>query len=97
MQAAFVDFLIESLRKGIATMITVHISPSAETVSIEHTTHGNLVLSPEEAYSIYQRLHERRSDLWKLVARRQVRLLATGNAEPQEENNGEGDRPWLDQ
>lgn len=78
-------------------MITVHISPSEEKVYVEHTTHGNLVLSPEEAYSIYQRLHERRSDLWKLVARRQVRLLAGKPVDPGEENSGEGDRPWLDQ
>lgn len=79
-------------------MIIVHISPSAETVSIEHLAHGNLVLSPEEAYSIYQRLHERRSDLHKLVAKRQIRVLAGKPIEPsEEERNSNNDRPWLDQ
>lgn len=78
-------------------MITVHISPSAETVSVEHTTHGNLVLSPEEAWSIYQRLHERRSDVWKLAARRQVRLSAGRPVEPEEGSSSDDDRPWLDQ
>lgn len=78
-------------------MITAHISPSEEKIYIEHTTHGNLVLSPEEAWSIYQRLHERRSDLWSLVAKRQVRLLAGKPVEPQEGSSTDGDKPWIDQ
>ncbi len=59
-------------------MITVHISLPAEKVYIEHTTHGNLTLSPEEAWSIYQRLYEHRSDIEDLVGRRQARFIATG-------------------
>lgn len=73
-------------------MITVHISPSAETVSVEHLIHGNLVLSPEEAWSIYQCLYERHSDLHKLVAKRQIRLLAGRPVEPKEGSSSDGDR-----
>jgi hypothetical protein len=53
-------------------MITVHVSPSEEKIYIEHTTHGTLIISPEEAWSIYQRLHERRSDIYGLVRRRET-------------------------
>lgn len=55
--------------------ITVHISPSTETVSIEHLVQGNITLSPEEAYSVLQRLKERERELHALVAKRQLRSM----------------------
>lgn len=67
-------------------MITVHVSPSANKVYIEHTPYGNLMLSPEDAWSIYQRLKERQTDIYNLVVQEQERLSTikpANNEEPQ--------------
>lgn len=52
-------------------MILVHISPSAQTVSIEHLPQGDLVLTPEQAWSILQRLKERSSEIYEMVLQRE--------------------------
>ena len=52
-------------------MITVHVSPFAQTVSIENLPEKQtLLLSPEDAYSIYQRLQERWSEIRDMVSER---------------------------
>ena len=52
-------------------MITVHISPSAQTISIEHLPQGNFTLTPEEAWSVFQRLKERQTEIYDMVLQRQ--------------------------
>ena len=53
-------------------IITVHISPSDQTASIEHLPgEQTLQLTPEQALSVYYRLHEHVSELQYLVEMRQ--------------------------
>jgi hypothetical protein len=53
-------------------MITVHISPSAQTVSIEHVPIGDLTRTPEDAWSILQRLKERQTERGDMVLQRET-------------------------
>lgn len=50
-------------------MITVHVSPSTKRVVIEHLSTGSLDLSPEDAYSLLQRLKERQQDIYNILER----------------------------
>ena len=52
-------------------MILVHISPSAQTVSIEHLPMGDITLTPEEAWSVLQRLKERQTEIYDMVQQRE--------------------------
>ncbi len=49
-------------------MITIHISPSEHSVSIEHVPgHETITLSPKDAYNLLTRLEERKHDLYTLA------------------------------
>ncbi len=48
--------------------ITVHISPSANKVYLEHIPgYGTITLDPQDAYNLFARMQERKTDLYNLA------------------------------